>query len=78
VISLGTSESITAAINFTKLDFFNGNTFDDWLRRFGSANETFFEQQGYETDDATLLKIAPIVQEHIAVWMKRRIWQDLF
>jgi glutamyl-tRNA synthetase len=55
-----------AAINFTKLDFFNGNH----IRRLAPEDlaqrmKPFFEQQGYETDDATLLIIAPIVQEHI-------------
>ncbi|HEX7556713.1 MAG TPA: glutamate--tRNA ligase family protein, partial [Leptolinea sp.] len=56
-----------AAINFSKLDHFNGLhirnlTVEDFSRRI----KPFFESAGLKTDDATLLKIAPIIQERVA------------
>jgi glutamyl-tRNA synthetase len=55
-----------AAINFTKFDHFNGlhiRALDaaDLARRI----KPFFTSRGYDPDDATLLKIAPIIQDHI-------------
>ncbi len=55
-----------AAINFDKFDFFNGLhirmlTTDDLAMRV----KPFFEKAGYTTDDDTLKKIAPIIQERI-------------
>ncbi len=55
-----------AAINFTKFDFFNGLhirnlSIEDLAQRI----KPFFEQKGFSTDDETLLKIAPIIQERI-------------
>ncbi len=56
-----------AAINFTKFDHFNGLhiralKIEDLAKRI----KPFFEAAGYQPDDATLLKIAPIIQERIA------------
>jgi glutamyl-tRNA synthetase len=55
-----------AAINFTKLDHFNGLHIrslatDDLARRVGS----FFEAAGYKIQEDRLKKIAPIIQERI-------------
>lgn len=55
-----------AAINFTKLDYFNGLhiralSHQDLAQRI----KPFFEEQGYHTDDETLLKMAPIIQERL-------------
>ncbi len=55
-----------AAINFTKLDHFNGVhirrlTIEDLAARV----KPFFEKAGIDADDATLLKIAPIIQERM-------------
>lgn len=55
-----------AAINFTKLDHFNGLhirslTLEDLAQRV----KPFFVEQGLAVDDATLLKIAPIIQERL-------------
>lgn len=55
-----------AAINFTKLDHFNGLhiralAVDDLARRM----KPYFIERGIDSDDATLLKIAPIVQERL-------------
>jgi glutamyl-tRNA synthetase len=55
-----------AAINFTKLDHFNGLhmrslTAEDLARR----TEPFFEAAGYVTDDQKLLQIAPIIQQRL-------------
>lgn len=55
-----------AAINFTKFDHFNGLH----IRSLTAADlaariKPFFEAREYAVDDATLLKIAPIIQEHI-------------
>ena len=55
-----------AAINFTKLDHFNGLHIrslapDDLARRV----KPFFQAAGYETQDDLLLQIAPIIQERI-------------
>jgi glutamyl-tRNA synthetase len=55
-----------AAINFTKLDHFNGLhirslTLEDLAARV----RPFFVEQGYAADEATLLKIAPIIQERL-------------
>jgi glutamyl-tRNA synthetase len=55
-----------AAINFTKLDYFNGLhirslQLDDLARRI----QPFFTEKGIQADSATLLKIAPIIQERL-------------
>jgi glutamyl-tRNA synthetase len=55
-----------AAINFDKLDYFNGMHIrmlnpDDLAMRV----KPFFERAGYTTDDETLKQIAPIIQERI-------------
>ncbi len=55
-----------AAINFSKLDYFNGLH----IRRLPVADlaqriKPFLEKAGYQTDDETLLKIAPLIQERI-------------
>jgi len=56
-----------AAINFTKFDHFNGLHIrslapDDLANRI----KPFYQKAGYQPDDATLRKIAPVIQEHIA------------
>jgi glutamyl-tRNA synthetase len=53
-----------AAINFTKLDHFNGLHIrnlpvEDFARRL----RPFFERAGYTVDDSILRRIAPIIQE---------------
>ncbi|MFQ5615103.1 MAG: glutamate--tRNA ligase [Anaerolineales bacterium] len=64
--SIGKLNPAPAAINFSKFDHFNGlhirslNT-DDLAARA----KPFFERAGYQPDDETLRKIAPIVQERI-------------
>jgi glutamyl-tRNA synthetase len=55
-----------AAINFTKLDHFNGLhirnlAVDEFSRRI----KPFFTAAGLNADDETLLKIAPIIQERV-------------
>jgi glutamyl-tRNA synthetase len=55
-----------AAINYTKLDHFNGLHIRalpvvELARRL----RPFFEEAGYHPDDAILLKIAPILQERL-------------
>jgi glutamyl-tRNA synthetase len=55
-----------AAINFTKLDHFNGLH----IRSLSHQELTrrilpFFSRQGIQADEQTLLKIAPIIQERI-------------
>lgn len=55
-----------AAINFTKLDHFNGLhirnlPIPDLARRL----KPFFEKAGYHVDEEKLLQIAPIIQERI-------------
>ncbi|MHB1120197.1 MAG: glutamate--tRNA ligase, partial [Bellilinea sp.] len=55
-----------AAINFTKLDHFNGLHIralpvDELARRI----KPYFSERGIAADDETLLKIAPIVQERL-------------
>ncbi len=55
-----------AAINFTKLDHFNGLHIralpvDELARRI----KPYFSERGIAADDDTLLKIAPIVQERL-------------
>jgi len=65
--SLGRLNPSPAAINFTKLDHFNGLhiralTVADFARRI----KPFFEAANLKPDDATLLKIAPIIQERVA------------
>ena len=56
-----------AAINFSKLDYFNGLhirrlKIEDLANRI----KPFFTARGLRTDDETLLKIAPIIQERLA------------
>ena len=56
-----------AAINFTKLDHFNGLHIRSLKAEDLAARiKPFFISKGLNPDDATLLKIAPIIQEHIA------------
>lgn len=55
-----------AAINFTKFDYFNGLH----IRALTDADlaqrvKPFFVAQGYQAEDAQLLKIAPIIKERI-------------
>lgn len=55
-----------AAINFTKLDHFNGTHIrlmapEDLVARI----KPFFTQAGYTPDDATLLKIVPLIRERL-------------
>ncbi len=56
-----------AAINFSKLDHFNG----EYIRNLSNEDlvgriKPFFIGKGINADDATLLKIAPIIKERIA------------
>ena len=56
-----------AAINFTKLDHFNGlhiRNFSD--EEFAHRISPYFSQAGIITDPQTLLKIAPILKERVA------------
>ncbi len=56
-----------AAINFTKLDHFNGlhiRNFTD--QEFANRITPYFLQAGIRTDPETLLKIAPILKERVA------------
>jgi len=55
-----------AAINFTKLDYFNGI----FIRKLSEEDlakhvKPFFIQAGYLSDDRKLLKIAPIIRERM-------------
>ncbi len=55
-----------AAINFTKLDHFNGLH----IRSLKSADlaerlKPFFKNAGYQTDDEMLMRIAPIIQNRL-------------
>jgi len=55
-----------AAINFTKFDHFNGLhiralLLNELVRRM----KPYFVEKGFQVDDATLLKIAPIIQERL-------------
>ncbi len=56
-----------AAINFTKLDHFNGlhirNLNDQEL---ANRIEPFFKEKGYSPDKPTLIKLAPILKERLA------------
>ncbi|HML41142.1 MAG TPA: glutamate--tRNA ligase [Bellilinea sp.] len=55
-----------AAINFTKLDHFNGLHIRSLsLEDLAARVKPFFVEQGYAADEATLLKIAPIIQERL-------------
>lgn len=56
-----------AAINFTKLDHFNGVHIRNLaIDDLASRVKPFLEAAGYQVDDEKLLQIAPIVQERIA------------
>ncbi len=55
-----------AAINFSKLDYFNGLHIRSLaIPDLAQRVKPFFEQAGYRVDDETLLKIAPLIQERI-------------
>ncbi len=55
-----------AAINFSKLDYFNGLHIRSLaLPDLAQRVKPFIEQAGYQPDHATLLKIAPLIQERI-------------
>ncbi len=56
-----------AAINFSKLDHFNGLQIRSLpVAEFSRRIKPFFESAGLKPDDATLLKIVPIIQERVA------------
>ena len=64
--SIGKLNPSPAAINFTKLDYFNGLhirglKFEDLAQRI----LPFFIEQGIQADLDTLVKIAPIIQERL-------------
>lgn len=55
-----------AAINFTKLDHFNGLHIRNLpVAEFSRRIKPFFIAAGLNADDETLLKIAPIIQERV-------------
>jgi hypothetical protein len=65
--SLTRLNSSPAAINFTKLDHFNGlNIRSLPVAEFSRRIKPFFESAGLKPDDSTLLKIALIIQEWVA------------
>lgn len=56
-----------AAINFTKFDYFNGlhiRALSD--EDLAARIQPFFAAKGYETDAATLLKVAPLLKERLS------------
>ncbi len=56
-----------AAINFTKLDHFNGlhiRSLSD--EELANRIEPFFIEKGYSPDKSTLIKLAPIIKERLA------------
>ncbi|HWQ45920.1 MAG TPA: glutamate--tRNA ligase, partial [Longilinea sp.] len=56
-----------AAINFTKLDHFNGEHIRGLaLEELAKRMKPFLEEAGLTPDDSTVLKIAPIVRERLA------------
>ena len=56
-----------AAINFTKLDHFNGVHIRNLaVEDLAQRVKPFLESAGYQVNDDKLLKIAPIIQERIA------------
>lgn len=55
-----------AAINFSKLDHFNGLHIRSLeVADLSNRLRPFFEKAGYDVDDATLLKITPLIQERM-------------
>jgi glutamyl-tRNA synthetase len=55
-----------AAINFTKLDHFNGIHIRSLsINDLAARIKPFFVEKGYRVDDDTLIKIAPIIQERL-------------
>ncbi len=68
-----------AAINFTKLDHFNGLHMralpaDELARRI----RPFMEQAGYTVDDGRLLAIAPLIQERLVTLDDAPQWIGFF
>jgi glutamyl-tRNA synthetase len=64
-----------AAINFTKLDYFNGLH----IRSLQTADlaqrvRPFMEQAGYEVDEATLLKAVPLIRERLVTLDEAPQW----
>jgi glutamyl-tRNA synthetase len=56
-----------AAINFTKLDYFNGLHIRNLtLSDFTTRIKPFFERSGYDVGDEKLLKVATLLQERTA------------
>lgn len=55
-----------AAINYSKLDHFNGLHIRNLaIPDLAARIKPFFEKEGYKVDDDILLKIAPIIQERL-------------
>jgi glutamyl-tRNA synthetase len=55
-----------AAINFTKLDHFNGlHIRNTPIEKLAQLVKPFFEREGYRVDDSKLLKITPLIQERM-------------
>ena len=64
--SIDKLNSAPAAINFSKLDHFNGIYIRDLSQNdLAKSVEPFFQKQGYDTDKKILKKIAPIIRERI-------------
>jgi glutamyl-tRNA synthetase len=56
-----------AAINFSKLDHFNGLHIRNLpVEELAARIKPFFERAGFQVDDEKLLKITPIIQQRIA------------
>ncbi len=55
-----------AAINFTKLDHFNGlHIRNTPIDKLAALIKPFFEKEGYKVDDDVLLALTPLVQERM-------------
>lgn len=68
-----------AAINFTKLDYFNGLH----IRNLSAPDlaqrmRPFLEQAGYAVDEATLLKAAPLIRERLVTLDEAPQWIGFF
>ena len=68
-----------AAINFTKLDHFNGLHIRSMaVKDLAAGIKPAFEAQGFQVDDERLEKIAPIIQERLVTLDEAPQWAGFF
>lgn len=77
--SLGKLNPSPAAINFTKLDHFNGLHIRNLPpEELANRLKPYFEKAGFQVDDATLIRVAPLIQPRLVTLDEGMEWAGFF